>query len=835
MKRPILVITLGYIIGIIMGLYFDKSMVLIYVLIIGILSTILFICSRNRYFRYVKLYLKLSTIILILIAFFFGLLYVRNKKDEYVDIYTYMESCESIKLKGKIVSNKEERKYKDVYKIKIDSTKKLKGKTFYCYINKKIKNEIEYGDYVEIEGKFQRPSTQRNSKGFDYSNYLKTKNIYGTINISDIKVEEKINKHSIFKYINMFKLKIKDASGQIEGKDRQGIFLGLILGDTSNIEEDLMEDFRTASLAHVLAVSGMHISYLSIGSLILFKNLFGKRKSYIISSIIIILYIMLTGFASSAMRAGIVSITMMLANFSYKKNDIVTSISLSLLIILIQNPFLIWNAGLQLSYIGTIGIIVLQPILLKKLKKIKIKDRRIKYRIPKVIIHVLEKAEEIISIIISAQIMIIPISIFHFNLLSSYFIITNFLISIIIGPIFIIGIIYTVSIFINSEISLLIAKILQLGIGIIIKISKIPQNLMGGKTYIPTPKIWQIACYYFLVIVIAYVNLIQNKQVKNMTQQRILNLIALAKFKYRNRISKKKKILVYSILQLILCLILVIPNELEVNFIDVGQGDSTFIITPSKKTILIDGGGSINSEFDVGKSTLLPYILDKGFNKIDYVMISHFDQDHVGGIITILENLKVGQVIISKQAEKTDNYERFLKIVKEKKIDVKVVKRGESLNIDKNINLKIIWPNQEPISENMLNNNAIVAKLLYNEFSCLFTGDIEQIAEEEIIKVLDKEKINSLESTVLKVAHHGSKTSSTQEFLNKVKPKIALVGVGENNIFGHPNENVLERLTKLDCKIFRTDKNGEINLRIKKNGKFKVMNKISNFVNNNNN
>lgn len=227
------------------------------------------------------------------------------------------------------------------------------------------------------------------------------------------------------------------------------------------------------------------------------------------------------------------------------------------------------------------------------------------------------------------------------------------------------------------------------------------------------------------------------------------------------------------------------------------NGDCTFIVTKNNKTILIDGGGSLNDNVNVGKDTLLPYILDRGYKKINYIIISHFDNDHVGGLLTVMEELKVGQVIISKQGEDSENYKRFKQIVKEKKIKVKVVNKGDKLQIEKNLYFDILWPNNSNlISENVLNNNSIVLKLYYKNFSILFTGDIEAIAEKQILQEY-KNNLEILNSTILKVAHHGSKTSSIQEFIEVVKPKKAIIGVGENNKFGHPNDEIIERLEKL--------------------------------------
>lgn len=184
----------------------------------------------------------------------------------------------------------------------------------------------------------------------------------------------------------------------------------------------------------------------------------------------------------------------------------------------------------------------------------------------------------------------------------------------------------------------------------------------------------------------------------------------------------------------------------------------------------------------------------------------------------MLQEIKVRNVIIGKQFEVSANYQEFLKIVEERKIKVYVVEAGQRMNIEKDLYFDILWPSSdEIISENSINNNSLVCKLSYKKFSILFTGDIEEIAENTI---LEKYKdSNTLKSTILKVAHHGSKSSSTEEFLEKVKPKIALIGVGANNTFGHPNNMVLEILKGYGSKIYRTDKDGEITIKVNKRGK----------------
>lgn len=311
----------------------------------------------------------------------------------------------------------------------------------------------------------------------------------------------------------------------------------------------------------------------------------------------------------------------------------------------------------------------------------------------------------------------------------------------------------------------------------------------------------------------------------NKTQIRIKNLIALAKINLRKNKLKVKKNLICLFLTLLV--INFIPKNLKIHFIDVGQGDSSLIITPQNKTILIDGGGSTSSDFNVGKNTLLPYILDRGFSKIDIVIISHFDNDHVGGIITLLEELKVEKVYISKQIEQSKNYEEFLKIASQKQIKIYEVMAGNRINIEKDLYLDILWPTDKQIATNILNNNAIVCNLHYKSFSMLFTGDIEEIAEREILNLYTQNE-NLLRADILKIGHHGSKTSSISDFLNIINPKVAVIGVGKNNNFGHPSKVVIERLKSLNCSIYRTDLNGEISIKVNNNSRIRIKTKIKN-------
>lgn len=206
------------------------------------------------------------------------------------------------------------------------------------------------------------------------------------------------------------------------------------------------------------------------------------------------------------------------------------------------------------------------------------------------------------------------------------------------------------------------------------------------------------------------------------------------------------------------------------------NGDGTLIITKTNKKILVDGGGEEGKgSYTIGENVLLPYLLDRGVLCLDYIILSHMDSDHCAGALYVMENIKVKNVIISKQGEDSANYTEFLDIAEKRNINVIEVKRGDSIYFDKSTYVDILWPNIEQIEENILNNNSIVMRLNYKSFKMLFTGDIEEKAEEKMVSLYKNRDV--LKANILKVAHHGSKTSSIESFLKLVNPKIALIGV----------------------------------------------------------
>lgn len=636
MKRPILVAIIGYIIGIIVGLYLHTSIVPFCVFIIATYliykksannkrkNQKLKLFSIKRYFRYIKILINSKIILMIIITSIISNTLVLIQNQKYEKIYKELSNTKNLTLTGIIISNKEEKQYYNKYKFET----KVQNKTYKFYIMTDKKIKLEYGDKIKIRGEYKKPEIQRNYKGFNYSDYLKQLKIYGTIKCSKVEITNHNQANKIFQITNQISMKLINNTKNIFDEETSSILLGLILGNKTDIDENTQENFKNASMAHVLAVSGMHIAYVILGINILFKKILGKRNTYIFSIIILIFYMFITNFSPYVTRAGIMGILILVSKIIYRKNDIYTSMAISLFIILIYNPFLILNAGLQLSYGGVIGIIIFNKSIIKILENIKIKNKVYKYKIKPAIQNILDKIKEIISVSISVQLFIFPIILENMNTFNPYFLISNLILSIIIGPIVIIGFIFIIIVSINPQIAKLFSFIVNWGIRILILISNIGK-IEFSKIYIPTPNLFSIISYYFILGITLYISKVYLAKNPNTTQIRVRNLIAIVKMKIRKNKRKIKQIT--SGIILIIIIFNIIPKKLKIYFIDVGQGDSTLIVTPQNKTILIDGGGS--KDYDVGKNTLLPYLLDRGCNSIDYMIISHFDNDHVGRFI----------------------------------------------------------------------------------------------------------------------------------------------------------------------------------------------------------
>lgn len=756
MKRPLLIVTISYILGIIIGVYFKQS--ILFILLAGIIGIV--------FWKIIKMK-KIIIIAICIVPCLLSCLQINNLNNKYSKMYNL--DNESIAITGTVCSQIKETDYKYSTNIKLENKLKLT-----VYIDKKEDvSKLEYGNKISVIGTYKKPTESRNYKGYDYMKYLKTKKICGSLIVDgEVKLIKTKNINPIFTIINKLSIIFKQNLKKLLPKQEAELEQGILLGDTSDIESDIKDDFRKCNLSHMLAVSGAHLSYLVLGiNTVLSKKSFGIRRRKILSIMFILIFMVIVNMSPSVVRAGISTIIAIFATLIYRKQDTYTTISIALLLTLLNNPFAIFDVGLQLSYLATLSIIVFYSKFTQKQFNNKVK----KYLYESTILTV------------SANILILPITIYEFNTIPINSVISNLLAGPLLGICIILGMFMVIISTVCFPVSKLIAFPLQIILKILIKIIELISKIPFGNYTVKTP--------WFIVVFLTYAiiaTLIYNK--KKMTK--ILTMVTL---------------IIFVVMQV--CAFINIDGKLKIYFIDVGQGDSMLVKTVRGKNILIDGGGSKDPDYDIGEKILVPYLLDRRIKTLDYVIISHFDEDHATGVAQILGKIDVSSIILTRQLEENDIYRHILSIAKEKKIKLIYVKEGDVLKIG-GIKISIIHPENKLMINNPMNNNSIVCKVEYNSFSMLLTGDIEMEAEELILR-----KNINLKADVLKVAHHGSKTSTTGEFLKAINPKVALIGVGKNNNFGHPSNEVIQRLKENGTRIYRTDENGEISITVNKKGR----------------
>ena len=737
MKKPILIIALGWILGIIGGLYNHiVPFIFLGIILLIVILKILNIKYSSHFLKLINLWIKNNVLLIFLTAAFIASLHFIIHNNQYEAVYHQFSSTEII---ATVVSNKRETEYQEVYTIKLEEYNHIQ---LVLRVAKSKKINLKYGDKIKINGQYQVPESARNYGGFDYKEYLKTQKVYGIFEAEKIERLKENNLSYIALLSNRVKQKIITNINKILPNETKELFLGILIGYDDYLQEEIQESFRKSSLSHLLAVSGAHITYIMIGFTYLLSKLKIPKKVrniFIIAFLYFFMY--LTSFSASVVRASIMGMMGLFSLLVCRRYDIKTAMSVSLLLILIDNPYKILDLGLLLSYFATIGILVF--VYIRKEEK---KDSK-----ESILIRAKDYLKDLVLITIFANIFVMPIILYSFNTISFSFILSNLIASILIGPITIGGFLLIIFSFIHIKLAYVIAIPYNLLLQILIHSTKLVSQMPYSEILLPTPSLFIICIYYFLLFLFLFYKLLKKSFYHHYMVKKIVGYVKNTLFFLR----KKRYIILFFTIFIfsIFLFFKTIPKDLKIYFIDVGQGDSTLIITPTNKKILIDSGGQETGNFDVGKSTLVPYLLDRGMISLDYICISHFDSDHCQGFIYLLNNIHVKNIILSKQPESSSNFEEILSIAKSKKINIIVVKKDDKIYLEKEVSMQVLWPDTNHfIAENVLNNNSMVCKFCYKNFSILFTGDIEEIAEKQILQTY--QNTNLLKATILKVAHH---------------------------------------------------------------------------------
>ena len=642
----------------------------------------------------------------------------RDVKSSYnVDDNTFIGIIDSFTMKNGVVN------------IRIKGKENLRG----TYIN----NDFNYniGDIVKIEGNLKLPSKNTVPNLFNYQNYLKSKNEKWVLDIKQIdKVGESKN------IID----KIKKIGYQRISSYRSKAYLKLFLfGDKQDIDSTITKSYQTNGISHLFSISGMHLSLLSTIFLIALKKILNfDTIRILLTSILLVIYMLLVGVTASVTRA---TIFFIIKNI-YKKLKIdlpnIYIYYLMIFIILMFKPRFILDIGFEYS-------VIICFFLLYSSRN----ANNTNYLLGLLKVSIL-------SFFVS-----LPISLYNFYEVNILGIIYNLffvpLVSVIIFPLSLLTIVISFFDPILYYLTLYMEKI-----------SLLFSNINCGKLIFIKPSLLWIIIYYLFFILY-----------------------------YR------KKYFKYIIPIVLLLITLYIypsisPNN-KITYIDVGQGDSS-LLELDKKVILIDTGGKISkyNSNDISENTILPFLKSKGIRKIDYLVLTHGDYDHMGEAINLVNNFKVKKVIFNC-GEFNDLEKELIKVLDKKKI--KYYSCIKELNIDNN---KFYFLQTKEYDNENDNSNVIYTEL--DSYKFMFMGDAGVEKEKDI---LNKYNISSID--VLKVGHHGSKTSSSKEFINEINPNYSIISVGKNNRYGHPNKEVLNNLSY--SKIYRTDQDGSVMFKIKNN------------------
>ena len=616
---------------------------------------------------------------------------------------------------------------KKVYEDKISFIVKGKEKikcTYYDSI------DINLGDKVKVFGKLSIPMNNTIPNTFNYKKYLYYNHINFTMTVDKIEVINSSNnllyiiKNNLINYINSFKSK--------------GYLSTFIIGDKSLLNDGVYEQYQELGVSHIFAISGMHISILSLIILKILSKLKDNTKYMIVISFLLV-YIFITNYSPSVIRSVVFFIFIYLnIRFDFDLDN-TKVFYIAIMLILLVNPFFLYNVGFLYSSIISYSLINYSYI---------IKGN---------------KLVKLLKISIFAMLVSLPITIntnYEINILSIF---NNLifvpLVSIIIYPL--------------SLLTLIIRPLDNILLFIMNNIEVISKYLLVFKVVIPKMNIIVIIVYYLLLYI--FIKTYNKKYL-------LIILLILCVYKYSY----------------------LIDNNYYVYYLDVSQGDSS-IIRYKDKVYMIDTGGKVNSNYLYTNNTI-KMLKSYGYSYVDYLILTHGDFDHMGEAINLVNNFKVEKVIFNC-GPYNDLEQELIKVLDKKHI--KYYSCIKELNIDKN---KLYFLQTKEYDNE--NDNSNVIYTVINGYKFLFMGDASITTENEI---LNKYSISNID--VLKVGHHGSKTSSSKEFINEINPNYSIISVGKNNRYGHPNKEVLDNLN--DSKVYRTDQDGSIMLKIK-NNKLKI-------------
>ena len=644
------------------------------------------------------------------------------------------------------------------------------------------------GEMIEARGEYTEIPSADDPGCFDYKLYMKSKGV--TIRFKAYILEVTDTEVSPATKVRRYLYGARESFISRFDPDTQGFIRGVIFGDKSEIDEDLLEEFNNNSTGHILAVSGLHIGFL-YG---LLRFLTARRRTLPVSILItavILLYGEMTMWSPATVRACIVMTISLCASHLRRCSDLLTSVSLAALMILVFQPYQLFNSGFQLSFLALCGIAFLT--------------------------HPLSTVTgDTIAVMLAVQIGTIPVIAYSYCSINPLSILINvpvIMLASVLVPLCILLLMMQASILSVPAAGIELAELISYAV---MKVNHILS--FGGSFSVRTagPGAAFIIVIYMIVFGLSSEwtrVMLLRKDAKAVLKQGILLLMPLA--------------------MLFACLYDTLSDD-EIIFAAVGQGDCVHIRAEGHD-VLIDGGGQAtyekhsnndgtgsndDEEYNVGKSILMPYLMHSGADAVDIALVTHLHADHYKGIEELSEVFPVGAIGIPVDYRSTDhgspedqNTRSELPFDPAK---IYYIESDTEIDITEDVSIDVIWPvevSDDPIAADDPNEHNTVYMIRYKDIKIMVTGDL--LEEDELDMVDYYAGTDTLKCDILKVAHHGSKSSSAEAFLDAAKPRLAVIQCGRNNFYGHPHKQTLERLEERGIPVFRTDLSGAVGIDIR--------------------
>ena len=637
------------------------------------------------------------------------------------------------------------------------------------------------GDKIQGSGQLRRLHNYQNPGQLDtvMANYAK--GIHGQLSASKYSISlTKQSKSYLNRLAGDIRHKYKSAMDEVMPPTDSGAIFAMLFGGYGGIKPELLEAFTVTGLIHILSVSGSHITLMAGVAEVTGKVLgLSNRVTAVLATVIIILYSLLAGLVIPVVRSAIMGILTILALTLGQERDAQHVLSITALGILLLWPLSLFDISFQLSFGATAGLLYLSP----KIRKI------LAAKVPYFIAGNL-------AVTIGAQLAVLPFLAWYFNVVSLSSLLANLVVAPLVELIIVISLLAGIMVGLVPILGKLIFMCSSLLLGMAYELSRLIAQLPGSQLYLPTMSkaIWG-----------AYYGVLAARSLPKENQEQVLR-----KFKQFVKLSGNNSKYVGGAVSGIIIVGLILysfqPKEMTVHFIDVGQGDAALIITPHGQAFMVDTGGNRQGSYDIGKRVDVPYLLHYGVRRLEFILLTHAHDDHAKGVAGILGKIPVGTVLIGHEGQAV-----YRKTFGESNPAVGqesygVLQEGTEMSLD-GVRIQVLYaPVENTTGGSTGNEFSNLIRVSYGQHSFLFTGDLSADHEKVVL-----ERGIAVESTVLKVGHHGSNTSSSTDFLQAVKPHWSVISVGYGNNFGHPKPEIVQRLARYTKqKIFRTDKHGAV-------------------------